>query len=278
MKGLAGGDVGPHKIVLNRSRADGAILGHFLEAAGLATGELIVMAAGDDIAMPQRVRRLVEARQRTGAQIIHSAAERMDDDGRPLPRREFGSPFHRVDDYFPSGRVSHIHGATAAYERKALLAIKPPPFPVFLEDLYLTLMVGMRGGSTAYLAEPLVRFREHAGAYSARVVLGPSAALREQALAERSRDTARLLRHVVDGYRATAGEERAPFQARTLRRDAAFHEAVADWDRRALPARAAALFRARRPGQVRWLLPRLFGRRGVLLLRRLRAALVLRRT
>ena len=51
---------GPHHVVLNRNPLNLNIGGHVNAVAGLATGELIVLAAGDDISVPSRTRQLAQ--------------------------------------------------------------------------------------------------------------------------------------------------------------------------------------------------------------------------
>lgn len=52
---------GPHKIVLNRNEHNMGILPHFNKLVSLATGNLLVCAAGDDISVPERVSTLANA-------------------------------------------------------------------------------------------------------------------------------------------------------------------------------------------------------------------------
>ena len=49
---------GPHKIVLNRNDENLHIGGHVNTVNRMASGELVVVAAGDDISLPSRVRTL----------------------------------------------------------------------------------------------------------------------------------------------------------------------------------------------------------------------------
>jgi glycosyltransferase involved in cell wall biosynthesis len=62
MKKMAKEYKGPHKIILNRNQNNLGLIGHinkvFLE---IAKGEIIVVAAGDDISLPDRVKKTCEA-------------------------------------------------------------------------------------------------------------------------------------------------------------------------------------------------------------------------
>lgn len=263
---------GPHDVRLTQSSSPGGILGHLRDAAAETRGELIVVAAGDDVSLPDRVARLAKVWRETSASIVHSGATAMDSAGRALAREGGINPYHNVGDYFPGLAISPVHGATAAYERTALLGVAPPPFAVFPEDLFLTLMIGLRGGTTAFIPEPLVRFRIHPGAYTARPAFAGSVPQQEQAFAERSAHTARIFRHVAAAYREmrAAGAPTGALDLDRLEADARFHETRAVWGQLSVAKRAAALLRTRRRGQARWMLPRLFGLPGLRLVRRLR--------
>src|SRR5512138_1410799 len=52
---------GPHKLVLSRNRQNLGIGGNVNRAVSLCHGELIVMAGGDDISLPHRTSKIVEA-------------------------------------------------------------------------------------------------------------------------------------------------------------------------------------------------------------------------
>lgn len=61
MTELAKRYVGPHKVVLNRNPERLGVCGHVNKCMAMASGALLVGAAGDDISMPHRVTALVQA-------------------------------------------------------------------------------------------------------------------------------------------------------------------------------------------------------------------------
>lgn len=274
---------GPHDILLNRSTSPLGILGHALEAAERSDGSLIVAAAGDDVSRPQRVSRLVARWRETGAAVLFSASETIDEAGRRTgegPGRGGTFPAmkghrDRAADYFPGRDVPALHGAAAAYDRRALHAVAPPPFPVTFEDFFLSMMLALRSARFDYVDEPLICWRRHDAALSRPPALLPTLADQERGIAAHSRARARILRHVAaaatngTGYRAAWGTQAAVDLAR-LRTDAAFHETLAGWYVLGPVARLAAIARARSGPQRRSLLPRLFGMRGLAALKRLR--------
>ncbi|MEI7947344.1 MAG: glycosyltransferase family A protein, partial [bacterium] len=50
---------GPHKIILNRNDVNLGLAAHVNKVFSLAKGELFIMAAGDDVSLPQRTERIV---------------------------------------------------------------------------------------------------------------------------------------------------------------------------------------------------------------------------
>ncbi|WHZ19260.1 MAG: hypothetical protein OJF55_001409 [Rhodanobacteraceae bacterium] len=74
---------GPHKIRLNRNTSNLGIASHVNTVISLASGRLVVPAAGDDISKPSRTTRIVEAWRNTGygAACFHSGFEDMETDG-----------------------------------------------------------------------------------------------------------------------------------------------------------------------------------------------------
>jgi hypothetical protein len=144
-----------------------------------------------------------------------------------------------------------------------------------VEDFFLTMMLTLRGARIFHVDEPLLLWRRHQAALSRPAALLPTLAEQERGIAAHSRERARILRHVDAaattgaGFRIAWGEP-APVDLARLRRDAAFHEALAGWDALGFGARLAAIARARSRAQRRSLLPRLFGMRALAALKRLR--------
>lgn len=60
MKEMATTYTGPHKIVLNRNSENMGLGRHYSKLMELATGEIVVIAAGDDVSLPHRTTRSVE--------------------------------------------------------------------------------------------------------------------------------------------------------------------------------------------------------------------------
>ena len=83
MQAKAAAYSGPHRLVLNRNPKNLGIVPHVEKVMALASGALIVENAGDDVSVPHRVARMVEAWLASGrrAKAIHTARRRMDANG-----------------------------------------------------------------------------------------------------------------------------------------------------------------------------------------------------
>lgn len=73
-----------HKIVLNRNSENMGLIGNFNKVISMCRGELIVGGAGDDISLPKRVEKIVDAWTRSNyrAMVFHSGYREIDLMGR----------------------------------------------------------------------------------------------------------------------------------------------------------------------------------------------------
>jgi glycosyltransferase involved in cell wall biosynthesis len=276
MKTMAAAYAGPHHVRVNRTRENRGVLAHLYEVAALATGTYLVGAAGDDISYPQRVSRLTAAFLESGADAAFSRYDLMDEHGRVFAENVAPAVGeYDVAAYFPAGGVRQIMGVSSAYSREVFEAIPLLPEPIMAEDYYFSLFLGLRSRRTAFVDEPLVRYRLHPGALSNADERTASLEDYEAAVARSSKNAASVLR--LFERAATSGEgvdpawgNKAEVDLARLRRDIAFHEFRANWLGTSFWQRLAAVARHHSPGQRRWLLPRLFGLGGLRLLKRLR--------
>lgn len=135
------------------------------EAVERAKGEIVVLAAGDDISSPDRVQRLVDTWIDAGrpSGVVHSAFQTMSDsfelDGQVRREgREFGSqtPLEVI-----RNDGAGLLGATMAFTRDLYTQFGALDDETVFEDR----VFGFRAilaGQVIYLDEPLVRYRMHA--------------------------------------------------------------------------------------------------------------------
>lgn len=159
---------GPHQIIFNRNEQNLGVGGNIAQAVSLSSGELLVIAAGDDISLPHRCSRLAEVWEQSDRQLdlIASALVDMDVQGHlhgvicPDALQALQTP----DDWIRSR--PHIVGAAQAWTRRVYDHFGPIPKGVVAEDLVMVFRAVCLGGAVS-IDDPLVQYRR--GGLSSRV-------------------------------------------------------------------------------------------------------------
>jgi glycosyltransferase involved in cell wall biosynthesis len=145
---------------------------NFNKLLSLATGELIVIAHGDDVSSPERVERIVQAWQASGASMVTSNALKIDSQGRPLgdafPRGKI--PCNSLVDIAANGWNPTLWGAVLAIHREVFEVFGPlnSDQSAMTTDWILPFRAAALRG-ISYIDEQLVRIREHSGQKSRQV-------------------------------------------------------------------------------------------------------------
>lgn len=157
----------PHpqvRIVFSHRPVNGGVLANVNAAMAACTGDIIVAAAGDDVAEPTRVRAAAEifAGDPT-VQAVVTNRQKIDAEGRPLgyPSRRYAAGRYA---YEPGGRHiyarSPVCGATAAYRASLFRDFGPMQPGSHGEDNCFWVRALLRG-AIYYDRRPLVRWRQH---------------------------------------------------------------------------------------------------------------------
>ncbi|MDP9044902.1 MAG: glycosyltransferase [Pseudomonadota bacterium] len=154
------GYAGPHRIILNRNPSNLGIGAHLNRMVALSHGELVVVAAGDDVSLPQRCSRVMAAWLAADRRpdLIASALLDLDaaggDHGVIVPS-DLGT-YRDASDW--SARPPYVVGAAQAWTRRLFDFFGPLPAGTVAEDLVMVFRAILRGGALT-LPEPLVRYR-----------------------------------------------------------------------------------------------------------------------
>ena len=151
---------GPHKVIARRNAANQGISAHLSQLAQLAEGELLFVAAGDDMSAPNRCERVVDfwlAHDRCPDLIATDLAD-MDEAGNVHERMtptELDT-YRSFDDWL-AGRPWLI-GAAHTWSRRLFERFGPMLPGAAAEDQIMVLRAILSGGA-ASLREPLVHYR-----------------------------------------------------------------------------------------------------------------------
>lgn len=156
---------GPHRVTCRRSQKNLGIAQHINTINSLANGELIVIAAGDDISLPERTQKIVGAylSSHKSANYLYSSAREIDLDGKVMAvvtspgAKHSDSTLHAALSPYPVAI-----GATQAWTRLLVESFDRLGAHVWAEDQ----VYGVRGlllGKIHCIDEPLVRYRVYSG-------------------------------------------------------------------------------------------------------------------
>lgn len=154
------GYTGPHRLVLNRNPANLGIGAHIDKMVALSQGELLFIAAGDDISLPQRCERVVEAWLAADRRpdLISSNLLDLDEHGQTHAtiRPTDLSTYRNAADWL--ARPPHVIGAAQAWTRRVFDRFGPLPAGTVAEDWLMVFRAIVSGGAIT-LPEALVQYR-----------------------------------------------------------------------------------------------------------------------
>jgi hypothetical protein len=150
---------GPHVLRLNRNERRLGIGGHVNRMMDMASGELIVAAAGDDVSLPHRTERIFERWQASKGKVHLFCSDVIEVplDGYPV-KRATAYLSTNFDPEWIALTGCGVLGATAAWTRWLWERFGPLPESTVHEDVVMTLWGAVSGG-VAVDREPLVRYR-----------------------------------------------------------------------------------------------------------------------
>lgn len=157
---------GPHRILLNRNEKNLGACAHVNLVVSMAKSDFIVLAAGDDISMPERTTVLVNAYHNAGTQhfYVSSNAEIMGSDSRPTGRHIIRGPSPDNLERHARGSAMPL-GASEAFTKSLFDFFGDMNQNLVNEDFVMPLRAYLLGKVT-YVNVPLIRYRFGAGSVS----------------------------------------------------------------------------------------------------------------
>jgi glycosyltransferase involved in cell wall biosynthesis len=193
---------GSHRIVLNRNELNMGVAGHINRLFELAQGRLLVVAAADDVSLPNRVRATYDAWEKSNrkAACIYSGYRVIGSTSECLPGSDmefrYGHSGKLVTesiapaDFFMSAKP-WIFGCAAAYSPEVLQVFGPLDSSVVHDDDVLAFRATFLG-PLLRLECPLVDYRLHESnifGYSGGAVVTPEEIKRQEARSRRELET-----------------------------------------------------------------------------------------
>jgi glycosyltransferase involved in cell wall biosynthesis len=151
---------GPHEIIVNRNPANLGIGAHLSKLVSMSRGELLLVAAGDDISLPHRCTRTAQIWEQSGRKLdlIACSLADMDAAGQVHERitpSDLGT-YRNIEDWLR--QPPHVIGAGQAWTRRLFEHFGPLPAGVVAEDLLMVFRAISTGGACS-TGEVLVRYR-----------------------------------------------------------------------------------------------------------------------
>jgi glycosyltransferase involved in cell wall biosynthesis len=149
-------------VTLLRNERNVGLAGHINRVMEMAEGELVVIAAGDDVSLPHRTQRLVDLWLRSDKRAfsLHSAVIGVSEQGQEI------AVWHNVfqeklnDLNFWASTACSVTGSSHAWDRRVFDRFGPLDEEVVLEDHTIAFRSALLG-RIEYCQEPLVRRRVH---------------------------------------------------------------------------------------------------------------------
>ena len=167
MREMASNYDGPHNVKAVRTSTNLGLISHVLARGREASGDVVVVASGDDISEPERTTRIVDAfvgDPKVGA--VGSWVSDIDENGRIFQERRLSLVSDGIVPRDDKQINKVVLGCSAAYRQWAFDVPLSSADAHYGEDLLLSFYVNLLGARIVSLDSPLVRYRKHAGAQS----------------------------------------------------------------------------------------------------------------
>lgn len=153
---------GPHQVVVRRNDPNVGIAEHVNQVVAMARGEVLVVAAGDDISAPGRCAAMADAFARAEAvSFVDTATEEIDEQGAFIRQSGVTSERRQITlDQYLSGRAGPLTAASRAYRTSRLRRYPPLAKDCPTEDTPSLLRCLMLGEGLV-VSEALVKRRLH---------------------------------------------------------------------------------------------------------------------
>jgi glycosyltransferase involved in cell wall biosynthesis len=154
---------GPHRVILRRNDVNQGLIRHYRTVFELSSGDVIIVAAGDDLSLPDRAVLIREVFDTTDAWLVYSHATCIDTEGQEIPPMYLGAKLHQGADLETIAVATSLYvGATGAYRRELFQKYGQVTNPRALEDLIFGFRAALEN-RIRFIDRPLIRYRVGSG-------------------------------------------------------------------------------------------------------------------
>lgn len=266
MQELAAAYAGPHIVTVRRNTQNRGTLWHLLSAAREARGKVMVVAAGDDISLPQRTERLMNSLCSTDAIAVSSDDIVIDDTG---AEQNWDANRSAARDGFHRALSGWVLGSTAAYDLAFLRRLPLPDDPLLFEDVALIDVMGCIGARSLRLGDQLIQYRHHESCVSDRLSPQLSVEAAEMRSMWRWQQVAGAKRYCLDTVATLADGNSDPVSRRRVTDELKLLTHLGNWRHGGPGARVGLVYQGLRQRKASTALLRAFGWRPFLVIRKL---------
>ena len=109
---------GPHKILLNRNHKNLGLSRHIDKVHELSSGDVIIVAAGDDISHPNRCQKIIDCFENKSPLLVFSDADVIDSNGQESSHGYSTATLYKSNDILEIAQSGSLYlGATGAWHR-----------------------------------------------------------------------------------------------------------------------------------------------------------------
>lgn len=175
MQEMAAAYHGPHRVRAAQTPHNLGVVQHVLLRGCEAEGDIVVVAAGDDISLPERVTRHVPCYADAKVWAVSTGFSLIDENSNPVDESATklkGRITKRVRPWEPTylrampDGYTTIQGATASYRKPAFDLVQGQREMQYAEDQLFTFVIHAFGYCVAYMPESLLQYRVHSNALS----------------------------------------------------------------------------------------------------------------
>ncbi|MDO8344266.1 MAG: glycosyltransferase family 2 protein [Cellvibrio sp.] len=259
---------GSKTVIVRQTEKNSGTLIHLVNVAKIARGELIVLAAGDDISLNNRTEKLVEIWKSSQAWGLFSRFDRISDSGLVISRSDevkiLTSPRYRLRQYFLTRQdeIKIIHGATSAYDRRIFYFLDTTPNDYILsEDGTLSVLLNLLNKEIRMLDDSLVLYRESEQSLTngkrSRTVTFETTRSDEIAIARFTRSQANRCDLFLRMNEKFGKQSNVRLDISAIQADREKQTICSRWHSLTIKGKLVYLFRIRNVEELKWCIPRM---------------------